>query len=268
MSIVLVTIPGDAKREFANTLYRKTNGGLDLVIIQKPRKRSLMERLARRYKHKGLRAIKEVWYTLLLYLNSRLRDTLEYFRENTLSDSPREPHKTRVVEVESVNSDDVYNMLQELAPDILVVWGSSILEPRILKTAKKSVNLHFGLCPHYRGAVANQHAVLSDDFSRIGATIHYINGTADAGDILATLSADTNKPPRELFRDLNDRALAEYVEIVTQLHTGKELIATKQDVSDNSVLFLKDWTPNLRYKLGKKILEWEKGNSARKIRTD
>ena len=264
MSIVLITIPGDAKRQFANTLYQKTDGNLDLVIIQKPRKKSLMERLVRHYRHTGLGIIKEIWYALLLRLNSRLRNTLEYFRENTLSDSPAESHKTKVIEVESVNSDDVYNMLQELAPDILVVWGSSILKPHILKTAKKSVNLHFGLCPHYRGAVANQHAVLSDDFSRIGATIHLINGTADAGDILAILYADTNKPTRELFRDLNDRALAEYVEIIAQLHTGKELIAEKQGVSDNSVLLLKDWTPSLRYKLGKKVLEWEKSNSLNK----
>src|SRR3989344_3420707 len=99
----------------------------------------------------------------------------------------------------------------------MVVWGSTIIKPDIIKTAKKAINLHMGLCPYFRGAIANQSAVMHGSLSYIGATIHYVEEKVDAGDILATITVDTNKRPRELFRQLNDRAQEHYLEIAQKL---------------------------------------------------
>ncbi|MDO8600900.1 MAG: formyltransferase family protein, partial [bacterium] len=122
-------------------------------------------------------------------------------------------------------------------------------------------NLHMGFAPHYRGAIANQFAVLRGDHSRIGATIHYAEEKVDAGKILAVISADATKPPRELFRDLNDRAHARYLEIAEGLFRGEDLPATAQDISRGELFRLRDWNRETRYKLGRKMLQWERSGN-------
>ena len=149
-------------------------------------------------------------------------------------------------------------VLKELSPKILVVWGTAILKPHILKTSEKAVNLHFGLCPYYRGALANQYAVLCDDFEKIGATIHYINSKADSGEILSTILAGNNSHPSDLFRDLNDRAINKYLEVVRDLYSGREVESRPQDTTQSKNFLLKYWTPKTRYKLAKKMRDWER----------
>ena len=258
MGIVVITIPGRAKREFVNSLHRATDGRVDLVIIQKPRHRGFMQSLARLRRTVGwLNFPKELWYALVLRFDKRIEKALTYFRETSLSNAEAS-FLPPVIETDSVNSDDIHRELAARSPDLFVVWGSTILQPRILTTGKQAINLHFGYCPHYRGALANQHAVFSGDRARIGATIHHINGKADAGAILALIPADVSQRPRELFRKLNDEARERYVEIATRLLDGESLPVESQDNHNGNVLLLKQWTPSLRYDVGRKVLEWER----------
>jgi|GEM_PF-1797475 len=262
MSIVFITIPGEAKREFAAALERASKGALKLVIVQKPGLKPLMKRFLTLFKRAGLNSIAELWYAVRLRYDGAARKALQYFREYTPGKLTSKRGTVPVLEVESVNGEDAYQALVKLSPDLLVVWGSTILEPRILKTAKRSINLHLGFCPFYRGALANQCAVLRDDVSKIGATVHYINGKPDAGDTLAIVSGDVRKPPRELFRDLNDRAMAAFLDVAVKLHAGLPLAATPQDLSVGENFLLKSWTPKTRYVVAKKVLAWEEKSHA------
>lgn len=254
--IVFLTVPGDIKHHFAKRLQKST-GNLRLVVVQKNKKRSILSRLYSLYKKSGVNIFREIFFAFLLRINSRVNRTLEYFREH--SSKQKNIYFENTMEVDSINSDEVYEKLKEVSPDLLVVWGGTIIEPRVISTAKQAVNLHFGLCPNYLGAVANQHAVMLDDFENIGATIHHIETTADTGDILVTIKADLNKKPRYLFADLNDQAMDKFLDVVTKLYSGKELSVTKQDNSQSKVFYLKNWLPSVRYKLGKKIQSWENG---------
>lgn len=256
MSVVFITIPGSAKRDFANALQERVEGSLDLVILQRSPQKPLLRKLKDAFKYMGFGVFKEAWYAILLRSNSKVRNALAYFgggNRPEVSDG----YTASTMIVQSVNSDEVYEALQKISPDLLVVWGSTILTPRILSTAKRAINLHFGFCPYYRGALANQCAVFDDEFSRIGATIHYINGKADAGDILTVISADVEKDPQELFRDLHARAREAYLSIATSLHRGEILPSSPQDISKSKNFFLRNWVPSLRYTVGKKILAWE-----------
>lgn len=235
-----------------------------MVLIQKPKRFSLWRRFARFYASAGLRNFfKECWYGILLRLNPRVRRALDDFHEHSASDA--RDFLPPVLEIESINSNEAYEILQTLSPKLLVIWGGAVLQPRILKTAKRAINLHRGLAPYYRGAVANQFAVLRDDFSRIGATIHYAEEKVDAGAILAAISADTTKPPTEMFRDLNDRARKRYLEIVCALHVGQNVPAADQDIAQGELFHLRNWNRETRYKLGRKILRWEKSGKKSRI---
>lgn len=256
MSIVFITVPGDEKRMFANALHKKTGGNVKLVIIQKPKRLSLPKRIKRLYDRTGwLNLPREFWYALLLRLDGAKR-VLEYFRKYTISGPTK--YVPKYIEVDSVNSDEVYKIIQEISPKLLVIWGNTILDSRILKTANSSINLHMGYCPIYRGALANQNAVLQDDFEHIGATIHYAKEKVDSGDILAILSADLSKPPKEMFRDLNDKVVSLYIEVAKKIYAGEKMPAKSQDISGSKNLFLKHWVPSVRYAVGSKILRLEK----------
>ncbi|MEX0910326.1 MAG: formyltransferase family protein [Candidatus Paceibacterota bacterium] len=260
MSIVVITIPGEDKNDFIHKLHQQTGGKIDLVIIQKTKPVSILGRLYRFLTSLPVKDIpREIWYSLLLRLNKKNIHALNYFRDikaypQDKTSSPR----LKILETDSVNSDEVYQTLKTLSPKVLAIWGSKMLEPRIIQTATKAINLHFGYCPYYRGAVANQHAVLCGDFEKIGATIHYVNDKPDAGDILTTIRADLNHPPKILFQNLHHVAINKYIEIISDLYLNKELIATPQNISLSKNLLLKSWTPSKRYMVAKAITEWEK----------
>jgi folate-dependent phosphoribosylglycinamide formyltransferase PurN len=256
MSVVFITVPGDEKRMFANALHKKTGGNVKLVIIQKPKRLSLPKRIRRLYDRTGWRNLpREFWYALLLRLDGAKR-VLEYFRKYTISGPTK--YVPKYIEVDSVNSDEVYKIIQEISPKLLVIWGNTILASRILETANTSINLHMGYCPFYTGALANQHAVLLEDFDRIGATIHYAKEKVDSGDILARLFVDRTKSPKEMFCDLNDRAVLLYLEIAEKIYAGKEVQSKPQDVAKSKNLFLRQWVPSVRYATGSKIIKLEK----------
>lgn len=261
MGIVIITIPGEAKRTFVNSLHKKTGGKVDLVIIQKPKphNHSIISNLKRLYNSVGLKALPiEIWYAILLRLNRSAKNTLEYFREHSLSDSSQSGYLPKTMEVTSINDNDVFETLTKLSPDLMVIWGGTIIKPQIIKTAKKAINLHMGFCPYYLGAIANQHAVINREPWRIGATIHYAEAKVDTGDIIEIITPNLSKPPRELFRDLNDRAKRKYLKVIKRLYEGQILGKRPQKTKESQKLTLKEWTPRIRYRLAKQMVKWER----------
>ena len=261
MGIVIITIPGEAKRAFVNSLHKITGEKVDLVVIHKPKPNhnSLFQRIKRLYKSVGLRALPtEIGYAILLRLDKSTRRTLEYFRERSGIIFSSEPgYIPKTMETLSVNSEEVFKTLSALSPDLIVIWGDTIIKPHIVKTAKRAINLHMGLCPYYRGAIANQYAVIEHHLTEIGATIHYAEEKVDSGDILSTITVDTSKPPQALFRELNDRAEERYLDIASRLFAGENLPQRPQDMSQGKNFILKNWTPKTRYNLARQIRKWE-----------
>jgi len=259
MGIVVLTTPGDSKKAFVNSLHETTGSKVDLVIIQKPKIKPLLERLKTLYRKTDLKTLfKEIWYSIVLRLAYKHKRALSYFRWTQDANNTPKPYLPRVLEVDSVNDLDVLEELKTLSPELMVIWGSGIIKPSIINTAKKTINLHMGLCPYYRGALANQNALLHNDIRRIGATIHYAEERVDTGDIITTINADHTKPPQEMFQELNDLAQKTYLDTVIKLFNDEELPRIPQNKSRSKNLLLKDWTPSKRYKLARVILERER----------
>jgi len=119
--IVFITIPGNSKKAFANELHAVTDGSIGLVIIQKQKRKSLIRRLALLIKNRLFRDIlNNFWYAFLLHISQHKRKALTVFR-NTSMDSYDQPYIPPVMEVTSINSEEVYQKLKDLAPDLLVV---------------------------------------------------------------------------------------------------------------------------------------------------
>jgi hypothetical protein len=257
MGIVVITMPGEAKRAFVNALHRKTGEGVNLVIIQRSTTDAHTMHGKRLSTIGPLRLPSEFLYSLLLRFRPKMQKTLEYFRASS-SVSPDAGYLPKTLYVDRINSDEVYKTLKDLSPDLMVVWGSKILSPRIIETAKNAINLHMGRCPKYRGTLANQCAVFSDDLEGIGATVHRVAPHVDAGDVYTVVTPDLTLAPLALFTDLNDRAQAACIDIAVRLSKGEKLPTTPQDEKIGRNLLLKDWLPSIRYAVARRMLAWER----------
>ena len=256
MGIVCIVLPGEQQRAFANALHKATGGGVDLVIVTKPRVNTdgRSKRIAAAIRSGAI--LQELWYGALLRMSHKTREVLGYLRASSFATTSSE-YDAPVIRVDDVNSAEVEARLKQLEPQLIVLWTAAILRPNILATAKRVINFHTGILPYYRGSVANQFATLRRDAEHIGSTIHYVTPGVDRGDIVAQVYADTKKPPKEAFRELNDKSLELYIDIAKRILAGQEIAGQKQDQKEGGFFALKDWTNAKRWKLGRQLLRWE-----------
>ncbi len=109
-----------------------------------------------------------------------------------------------VYQPNTLRTGEAYEILKELAPELIVVVAYGKLLPKeILELPPMGcVNVHGSLLPKYRGAAPIQWAVLNGD-KTTGVTTMYMAEGMDTGDIL--LKAETEIPPEETSGELFDR---------------------------------------------------------------
>ena len=73
-----------------------------------------------------------------------------------------------------------------LQSDIYIVFGSSFIKSPLIDflIEKKSINIHMGISPYYRGSSCNFWASYDGHPELVGATIHMLSRGLDSGDIL------------------------------------------------------------------------------------
>ena len=86
--------------------------------------------------------------------------------------------------VKNASSLQCLSILNSLEPELMIVFGTSILKPEILSTAKKyTLNIHGGIVPKYRNVHSDFWAVSKNDFKNIGTSIIHLDPGIDTGDI-------------------------------------------------------------------------------------
>jgi methionyl-tRNA formyltransferase len=89
----------------------------------------------------------------------------------------------RMNEYFNVNACD--KELQELAPDLIIVFGTSRLCSEIIRIPPLGcLNLHGGNPEEYRGLDNLLWAIYHKDFDNLMITLHYVTAELDAGDII------------------------------------------------------------------------------------
>jgi methionyl-tRNA formyltransferase len=85
--------------------------------------------------------------------------------------------------VSNHNDPDCLELLEDFKPDLLVLGGTRIIKPPILKVAPLgTVNSHPGLLPRLRGSASVGWALYKD--LPQGATTHFVSPDIDTGDII------------------------------------------------------------------------------------
>jgi folate-dependent phosphoribosylglycinamide formyltransferase PurN len=92
-----------------------------------------------------------------------------------------------VLDVEFGHSNDpeVADWVAARSPRLLQLFGCSIIRaPLLERYAARTVNIHLGLSPYYRGAATNFWPLVNGEPELVGATIHLATPAVDAGPIL------------------------------------------------------------------------------------
>jgi len=85
-----------------------------------------------------------------------------------------------------VNSPQTVELMESLETDLLIVCGAPVLKPQIFEAPRLgTINVHFGMVPHYRGQDTLFWPLYFEDYANIGMTLHYIDRGVDTGAIVA-----------------------------------------------------------------------------------
>jgi hypothetical protein len=131
-----------------------------------------------------------------------------------------------VREVPHINHPEVVKLARELQPDLICVFGTSLIRGELLQEGRLGIiNLHGGLSPEYRGADCTFWALYNGEPEKVGCTLHYIDAGIDTGRLIAHISPEVREGDGELklfWRAVQDSAEV-YAEAVARLAQGEQL---------------------------------------------
>ena len=133
----------------------------------------------------------------------------------------------RLHTVPHINHPRVVALAQTLKPDLICVFGTSLIRDAALLNAGRlgMINLHGGLSPEYRGADCTFWALYNGEPDKVGCTLHYIDAGIDTGRLIAHISPEVHDGDQELelfWRATRDSA-AVYAEAIGRLAQGEAL---------------------------------------------
>ena len=139
---------------------------------------------------------------------------------------PRLDRPELVREVPHINHSNVVKLAQELKPDLICVFGTSLIRGELLQEGRLGIiNLHGGLSPEYRGADCTFWALYNGEPEKIGCTLHYIDTGIDTGRLIAHIRPVVREGDTELvlfWRAVRDSADV-YAEAVSRIMKGEQL---------------------------------------------
>ena len=114
------------------------------------------------------------------------------------------------------NSRNTLDFISGIAPDCILLFGSSIIrEPLLDCFSGRVLNMHLGLSPYYRGSATNFWPLVDGLPECVGVTIHHATLKVDAGNILRQA-----RPPmdvRDTSHDVGCKTIISGAELVIEL---------------------------------------------------
>lgn len=123
-----------------------------------------------------------------------------------------------------INDPGVVALARELRPDLIAVFGTSLIRGDLLREGRLGIcNLHGGLSPEYRGADCTFWALHNNEPHKVGCTLHWIDAGIDTGGLIAHVSPRVLPDDDELklfWRSVQTSAEV-YAELVHRLAAGE-----------------------------------------------
>ncbi len=161
----------------------------------------------------------------------------------------------KVFQPKTLRSDESYEILKELAPDLIVVVAyGKILPKNILELPPMGcINVHGSLLPKYRGAAPIQWSIINGE-EITGITTMYMNEGLDTGDMLLQeeVSIGENETSGELFDRLCKVGSELLIKTIKGIENGSiKRVKQRDEEATYAPMLTKeisriDWTKNAR----------------------
>lgn len=182
VKIVLLCGEGAAARYLAHELHR--NVGLDAIVVESGDE-------ARARKRTRDWNSTPWWQTPLLGLDilaltiyERLWEWTVARRLHGLPAARGYPDGVPLDVVDEANDLATVFLLQELEPDVLVAYETSVLRPPVLSIpTRAALDIHSGIVPAYRNVHSELWAALNGDLDQIGCTVLHLDSGEGGGAI-------------------------------------------------------------------------------------
>ncbi|MBP2832021.1 hypothetical protein J8281_07440 [Aquimarina sp. U1-2] len=181
---IIMLIGGDHS-SFAIYNALKNDYNISKVIIDRHSNKKAF--LKRRIKRLGwFRVLGQVIFQVLVprYWKAMSKNRIEDISQK-YSLNYKSIEEDKMIEVNSVNSDECLHTLQQLSADIIIVNGTKIISKKILNGVDSVfINTHTGITPRYRGVHGGYWALANNDPEHCGVSVHLVDPGIDTGGIL------------------------------------------------------------------------------------
>ena len=167
-------------------VYNAIKDDIRVVAIIQEKSESLVKFIVRRIKKLGLFIVggQIVFFTFNKFLKLAAKKRIAEIKQNFNLDTTEYPEDI-LYRVNSVNSPEVIELLQKIAPDLVIVNGTRIIASKVLKSLNVPfINTHTGITPKYRGVHGGYWALAQQDIENCGVTVHLVDRGIDTGNIL------------------------------------------------------------------------------------
>jgi len=170
------------------------------------------------------------------------------YEENTFAGSESWTRKNSLqiipIPTGQLNSTDTLKFLQARQPEIIILFGSSLIGREIMESfPDRIINLHVGLSGEYRGSSCNFWPIYDGRLDCLGATLLMIDAGTDTGEVLAQATIEIEEGDTE--QSLMGKSLILGMDLTLQvlrrwLKGNREILPLER----NGKLFQKkDFTP-------------------------
>jgi folate-dependent phosphoribosylglycinamide formyltransferase PurN len=122
------------------------------------------------------------------------------------------------------NTDEVFTWIMAKEPQFLILYGSDIISERLLNTFdQRTIKMHLGLSPYYRGSGTNFWPLVNGEPELVGVTIHLGASDVDASAILKQVRPELSSGDRN--HDIGCKAIIAGTEVM--IATIKDYAADK-----------------------------------------
>ncbi len=118
---------------------------------------------------------------------------------NSYINSSKNKIKILPIQMGDLNKCSLKFLSDFLESDIFIVFGSSYIKGDLIDflIQHKTINIHMGVSPYYRGTDCNFWALFDDQPHLVGATIHLLSKGLDSGKILYHAMSNLKTNPYE-----------------------------------------------------------------------
>lgn len=145
------------------------------------------------------------------------------------------PKQVELLEVPhgNINSKQVRTKIDEIAPDFIILFGTSIIAgPLLEKYSNRIINLHLGLSPYYKGSATNLFPYYYNEPECVGVTIHLATSKVDEGAVLHQLRPEIE--PEDDLHTIGNKTILKAGKVlpeVLECYSEKKIVPQKQDPS-------------------------------------